>query len=439
MSVRLRHPCLVGLAVFVATLASAEKATVLEHGRWQKIQAARPNELKGFAPRPRVKLSRYGGMATRRVKATGFFQTARVDGRWWLVDPEGCRFLSVGLCSVNLSNFDDGVLKEKFASEEKWADATLALLRTHGFNTLGRWSDWQDFRTKPKPIPYCTRLSFMSGYKNVRPPRNGQRGYPHLTMPVFDAEFEGFCDTLASTLAATKDDPWLLGHFSDNELPFRPNALSNYLALPPSDAGHKAARAWLAARGKTPARANARDQAGFLEHVARRYYGIVGKAIRKHDPNHLYIGSRIHGRCIAEPVFRGSKAVDVISVNYYHRWSPEQERMTKWLKASGRPFIASEWYAMSLESPKTRVRGAGFRVRTDHDRGLFYQNFTIGLLRHPACVGWHWFKYGGDQPGCHKGIVNTQFLPHQALLDLMKELNAQVYPLAGHFLGDRRR
>ena len=31
---------------------------------------------------------------------------------------------------------------------------------------------------------------------------------------------------------ATKDDPYLLGHFSDNELPWKLGALKSYLALP---------------------------------------------------------------------------------------------------------------------------------------------------------------------------------------------------------------
>lgn len=39
------------------------------------------------------KLSIYGGRLDRRVKATGFFHPTRIDGRWWLVDPEGCLFI----------------------------------------------------------------------------------------------------------------------------------------------------------------------------------------------------------------------------------------------------------------------------------------------------------------------------------------------------------
>jgi hypothetical protein len=41
--------------------------------------------------------SKYGGYRQEQVKATGFFRTEKVDGRWWFVDPEGYLFLSVGV------------------------------------------------------------------------------------------------------------------------------------------------------------------------------------------------------------------------------------------------------------------------------------------------------------------------------------------------------
>lgn len=48
---------------------------------------------------------------------------------------------------------------------------------------------------------------------------------------------------------------------------------------------------------------------------------------------------------------------------------------------------------MSLDSADVAASGAGFRVRTQRDRGLFYQNLCLGMRGNPNCVGWHWFKY----------------------------------------------
>lgn len=422
------------------TRPHATVASLLQDGEWQPTPVRTVVDIEGFTPAPLVQLSRYGGWSARRVEATGFFHTVQVGGRWWLVDPEGYLFISVGLCSVSREGVDKdlSVADRVFGNVSNWALQTAGLLRGRGFNSLGCWSDWRPFRARSRPMPYFPRWNFMSSYKNQRDPEYGPRGYPDQCMPLFDPAFEGFCHRHAEQLAATKDDPWLVGHFSDNELPFRPNLLSLYLELPETDPGHQAARLWLMRyrrRHSRPADAaiSKEEQDGFLEYAAHRYYSIVNRAIKACDPNHLYVGSRIHGRTITEPVFRGARAADVISVNYYHRWSAEHERMDRWVAASGRPFLVSEWYAMKLDDAGIDVTGAGFRVRTQRDRGLFYQNLVLGLLEHPGCVGWHWFKYGGDSEGSSRGFVSRQYEPHADMLDAMQAVNEQVYPLAARF------
>lgn len=419
------------MLLLVPIPATAEQAQVWTDGKWRTQEALTLGDLPLAKPGPKVTLNRYGGWTERKFRATGFFRVEHAPDRWWLVDPEGCAFLSVGLCSVNLGNFDPAAVERKFPNKETWADQTGSLLKAAGFNTLGRWSSWETFRPR-KPMPYTTSLSFMAGYAKNRAAANGERGFPKQCMPVFDPEFPAFCDRLATGLAANRDDPWLLGHFTDNELPFRPDSLSNFLALPDNDTGKKAALRWLADRGVKPEAITPKDQEDFLTEIARRYYSSVVAAIRRHDPNHLVIGSRIHGRTICPAVLRGSAPLDVVTVNYYHRWSPEAERMAAWVKESGRPFIISEWYAMSVSPDRIPENGAGFRVRTDAERGLFYQNMTLGLLKDAGCVGWHWFKYGGDEADLHKGLVSREFVPHQPLVDRMKEINQSIYRIAGH-------
>ncbi len=443
----------IALAIDAASLAAAPgdgasadahpggtAASLLRDGKWEPTPVRTVADIEGFTPVPRVELSRYGGWKARRVQGTGFFRTAEIGGRWWLVDPEGYLFISVGLCSVSREGVDQdlSVADRVFGDVSNWATQTADLLRGRGFNSLGCWSDWRPFRTSARPMPYFPRWNFMSTYKNQRDPKYGPRGYPNQCMPLFDPAFEAFCHRHAEQLAATRHDPWLVGHFSDNELPFRPNLLDLYLELPETDSGHRAARLWLMRDRRRHSRAadaamSQDEQDGFLEYAAHRYYSIVNRAIKTCDPNHLYVGSRIHGRTIVEPVFRGARAADVVSVNYYHRWSAEHERMDRWIAASGRPFLVSEWYAMKLDDAGLEVSGAGFRVRTQRDRGLFYQNLVLGLLEHPGCIGWHWFKYGGDAGGSSRGFVSRQYEPHVEMLDVMQAVNGQVYPLAAHF------
>lgn len=39
----------------------------------------------------------YGGSEERKFEATGYFRLERASDRWWLVDPDGGAFLTVGL------------------------------------------------------------------------------------------------------------------------------------------------------------------------------------------------------------------------------------------------------------------------------------------------------------------------------------------------------
>jgi hypothetical protein len=84
--------------------------------------------------------------------------------------------------------------------------------------------------------------------------------------------------------------------------------------------------------------------------------------------------------------------------------------------------------------------GWGWLVKTQPERGDFYQTFTRGLLADPNCVGWHWFKYMDNDPtdttmdpsnlDSNKGVVSMVYEPYQDLLSAMKVMNAYVYPLA---------
>ena len=369
----------------------------------------------------------FGGWAKHAVEGTGFFRVSKEGRKWWLIDPEGNLFFSVGMNSVEPKRIGS-------QDNEKWAQETYDLLTGAGFNTIGRWSDPRPFKKTEKPIPWCSTLGFLKTYDSNRPKKNGSEGIPYDAPPVFDEEWPQFCEDYAREKATgLKDDSYLLGHFSDNELPFRPDALSKYLELPKRDASHQAALQWMKDNRVNKGRVESpKVQAAFLEEVARRYYETVATALKKADPNHLYIGSRLHGRCISEPVFKGASVCDIVSVNYYHHWVPDREQTTDWLKWSERPFLVGEFYAMKIPDKRTNAakEGAGFRVLKYEDAGKFYHTYTAALLKdHPNCIGWHWFKYADANENYQKGIVGIDGQVHQPLVDSMKTLNEQAYSL----------
>ncbi|MCD6393771.1 MAG: hypothetical protein J7M40_09705 [Planctomycetes bacterium] len=208
------------------------------------------------------------------------------------------------------------------------------------------------------------------------------------------------------------------------------------------------AKRWLSKRkGRTAVLADVtdRDRVEFIGHMFDQYFKLTTAAIRKYDPNHLCLGSRFHGTATRIPtVFKAAgKYLDVVGVNYYHSWTPDPERMAMWVKESGRPFMITEWYAKGADSGLANTTGAGWLVKTQKDRALFYQNFSLGLMESKNCVGWHWFKYVDNNPNdtsvdpsnrnSNKGVVTFDYKPYTELLDEMKRLNDNVYPLIDYF------
>jgi hypothetical protein len=133
----------------------------------------------------------------------------------------------------------------------------------------------------------------------------------------------------------------------------------------------------------------------------------------------------------------------MVSVNLYHVWTPDLERLAMWERESGRPFLITEWYAKGMDSGMANTTGAGWLVKTQQDRACFYQNFALALLQSKGCVGWHWFKYIDNDPtaagvdpsnqDANKGIVNNRYVPYTPLLEAMKQLNQRAYSLAEYF------
>jgi hypothetical protein len=405
-------------------------------------------------------LTRYGGVESDGLTPTGFFHAVCDEaGRWQLVDPDGGRFLSIGLNSVRPNDTRKGheTMRAKFGSKQAWARHTSKLLRENGFNTLGCWSYWRSVKAVDEPMPFVTQLNFMARYADKRggsTQGRGHRDYPNDCIFVFDPGFAEFCERVAEEQLSgdrVQSDPWLLGRFSDNELPFPDDALDRYLTLDADDPGRREAARWLAVRRADADASSEKDAAAapladitdedrqaFQQHVAETYFRICNAAIKRHDPNHMYLGCRFHGKALRrETLFRAAgKHVDVVSLNWYGRWSPHAGWMDDWVAWSGKPFLVTEWYAKGADSGLANTSGAGWLVQTQADRGRFYQHFTLKLLASKGCVGWHWFRYLDNDPedvlidptntDANKGMLNGAFEPYAPLLDAARTLNLQA-------------
>jgi hypothetical protein len=397
-------------------------------------KSLKTHQTRTLASFPEVKaldnslLTRYGGLSTDRQHATGFFRIEKLGDRWWMIDPDGGRFIFTGVCS----------LSGPFIKKNGIAPA-LDILGSADFRGCGGFSDHKAIHAADKPLPFTVTLNLMSQFGKklgLTHAQRGHTGYADDCIPVFEPGFDAHCVEVCHTrLASLKDTPWLVGVFSDNELPMPEDLLDRMLKRP--GASQAAAKAFLG--GKNEITDELRR--AFIEHVFDTYFRITTQAIRSALPHHLCLGSRFHGRALRiQGVWAAAgRWCDAVSVNYYNRWTPDKEHLTHWHTWSGKPCLITEFYVKAVDSGLPNSTGAGWLVKTQADRGAFYQNFTLALLESKSCVGWHWFKYIDNDPtdkkadasnkDSNKGILNLRGEPYQPLLDAMRDLNSRVFPL----------
>ena len=206
----------------------------------------------------------YGGWAGGpKLKATGFFRTEKVRGKWWLVDPEGRLFFSHGVDCVGcwctsgvtfrekyfswLPAKDDpdfgkfwgktgwpaahGFYKDpahvpydtfdfyrvnalrKYGAEWRLASAKLAhvRMRAWGLNTIANWSDSETCAMRKTP--------YTAMFNTRGPVIEGSSGWWGKLRDPFAPEFEANARKSAAAEAKRSgDDPWCVGWFVDNEL-----------------------------------------------------------------------------------------------------------------------------------------------------------------------------------------------------------------------------
>ncbi len=231
----------------------------------EDMQKAREAEEKDLAANPGPSdRSRYGGWTGGpRLEATGHFRVEKVDGKWWMVDPDGYLFWSHGVvrvshsCAVtplegkNLPNrchyfedlpeegsefarfyrtydallkpyytardidstydFSSANLYRKYGEDylEAFADISHRRLRSWGLNTIANSSD--------KEICLMDRTPYMDRLEVVAAPIAGTRGYWPVMDP-FDPSFNASIEKQLIDRKKEVEDPWCLGFFVDNEI-----------------------------------------------------------------------------------------------------------------------------------------------------------------------------------------------------------------------------
>ena len=180
----------------------------------------------------RASRTRWGGIIDDAIGATGFFRLEQIDGIWWLIDPDGGRFLSKG---VNTVRFDQDCVQHtdripyaeacqrKYGGQVAWRAAAARRLLSWGFNSLGSWSDDDVANAGPSPLATAPIVDLGAMFISEQ-----TKGFPLLAYDgcpdVFDPKFDVFVRRQAGEhISARCNDPNIIGWFTDNELRWGPD------------------------------------------------------------------------------------------------------------------------------------------------------------------------------------------------------------------------
>jgi hypothetical protein len=201
--------------------------------------------------------------------------------------------------------------------------------------------------------------------------------------------------------------------------------------------------AFVKERGRTPENITWEDKADFLEIAAAQYGKVCVDAIRRHDRNHLILGSRFNGRAPIQLSKALGPYFDLISFNTYEHRAPLY-KLREMSRITGKPAMVTEFSFKAMDSGLPNTIGAGDPVATQQDRADLFAAYAEDLARLPTCVGYFWFKFrdqpkegqGTRSPGglggenSNYGLVRLDGTPWTVLTKKMTEVNAGIEALA---------
>jgi hypothetical protein len=381
-------------------------------------------------------------------------------------DPQGTRAGQAG------RRFDKGQYFDFYAAnlERKygqdyigaWERNAVARLRGWGFNTIGNWSD--PHLVSRDEMPFTVPVIPTGDFAHLG---SGVSDWWTPMPDPFDPKFAAAVDTAVADAARRhRDDPFLVGYFVDNELHWtydKPTDNKRHYSLaiaalglgPESPAkqaflrlleqrhggGAGLAEAWDLPTSRADAIGSERfalspedlgkptvvaDLQAFTTLFAEAYFRTVAEAVRRHDPHHLYLGSRFQWRT-PEAVAACARYCDIVSFNIYEdglagdEWKP--------FHALGKPALIGEFHFGSAD--RGMFWPGLFTVTVEAQRGAAYGTYLESVLRNPDFVGAHWFMYT-DEPltgrtldgeNGHVGFVSVADVPYRDLAAAARAAN----------------
>ena len=451
------------------------------------LAAARKAEDADLAAHPGPSdRNAYGGWTKGpQLKATGRFRTEKVDGKWWLVDPEGRLFWSAGvtrvspscavtpLCGNGLPDRESlfqelpekGTPLAKFyetnnemlrpfyllKNETRWYDFSSAnlfrkygedylatfidrahrRLRSWGFNTLGNSTDLAVALVDR--TPYAERIEAHS-----RGLEGAEASWIKFRDP-FDPSFTNGVTAALDAHGREAHDKWCIGFFVDNELKWGTNDLQLAewtLASPDNQPAKVEFLRRLRAKYGRPVTAKdvtEADKRAFTSAMVEEYFRRTRDTLKAYDPGLLYLGCRFMDTTRPEIAAIAARYCDVMSYNVYVR-DPKNFRNPGGVD---RPIIVGEYHFGALD--RGLLSGGCRYADSQKHRGESLVRYLKGALSNPFIVGAHWHQFS-DEPvsgrfdgeNLQMGLTDICDTPYPETVAAARSVTYDLYKLRAH-------
>ncbi|MFC6646517.1 hypothetical protein ACFQBQ_13150 [Granulicella cerasi] len=346
-------------------------------------------------------------------------------------------------------DFFSANLQRKYGSSfiSQWNLSSVNRLYAWGFNTMGDFSDPVMERTigsSGQKIPYTIKvlINHAADYNNITVPVTGFGRGGAMPDP-WDSNFEAAVEAEMNLTLNTDtndspslitNDPYMLGYFVDNEMPwtnapYASTAASDgsddlnyfplvYGVIETANANQPAKVAFANIMGgqyTTIANMNAAwgtsytsftdfrnhtnvppmtpamraDFSNFLRRYAEKYYILVAQAVHAVDTNHLYLGSK-YSVFTPEVVKACSEFADVISFDTYASTLTAANYPTT-LSTMNKPSIVAEYHFGAPD--RGGFNGGLAPVATQTQRGVAYDQYLRSVYANPLFIGAQWYQY----------------------------------------------
>ncbi|MDR1380845.1 MAG: hypothetical protein LBJ47_05125 [Tannerella sp.] len=388
---------------------------------------------------PGDEVSQYGGYRARQRKATGFFRTEKIDGKWWFVDPEGCLFLSVGADCINASvrtttkdrafvfehlpetegyaDFYRWNIRRRYGegNESEWINTAISRMHAWGLNTVANWSSRE--MTDAGRMPFVLTLPGLQLEKGVM-------GLPDVYDPQYARDIDGSIGEMARRY---RDNPWLLGYFVGNEQPWpgQESVLCDRILNGGDTPIKKALASWIGENGDS-----FESRRAFVYGTFDRFLGLVNRVLKTYDPNHLNLGMRFGGHTSNGLLSVTARHFDVFSFNCYEV-QPSVEFMERIDEMTGLPILIGEYH---FGVPDRGMAAGIVQAANYRERGNAYRYYNEQGYHHPSLVGAHWFQWIDqantgrmDGENYNIGLLDITDRPYPDMVDAMKETHARLF------------